>query len=103
MRGYVQKRLHLEPLDLYYPVVQWDTLRLILILQCILCLQSQIIDLKNAFDQEDIPSGDPFFIRITRYFKSDGEQCDMVIRLKKRLYCQDEDARLWYKKLKMVC
>ena len=36
--GDIQKRLSPKPLNLYYPVVQWATVRLMLILQCILGL-----------------------------------------------------------------
>ena len=49
------------------------------ILQCILGLQSQIIDFKDPFYQADIPSGETFFIGIIRYFKSNVEQFDVFI------------------------
>ena len=49
VRGDAQKRLSPEPPNSYYPVVQWATVRLMLILQCIIGLQSQIIDFKNSF------------------------------------------------------
>ena len=83
VRGGFQKRLSPEPLNSYSPVVQCDTMRLMLILQCILCLQSQNIDFTNVLDQEDIPSGEPVSIEIRRYFNSDGGQFDVVLRLKK--------------------
>ena len=63
-------------------------MRLMLILRCIIGLQSQNIDFKNAFSQADIPSGEPVFIELPRDFKSDGEQGDVVLRLKKILYGQ---------------
>ena len=66
VRGGVQKILYPEPLNLYSLVVQWSTVRFMLNLQCVLGLQSQIIDLKNAFPQEDIPSGDPISIELPR-------------------------------------
>ena len=71
-----------------------------LILQCILCLQSQSIDFTNAFAQADIPSGEPIFIELPRYFKSDGGQYDVVIKLKTSLYGQDKAARLCHEKLR---
>ena len=74
-------------------------MRLVLILQCILGLQSQSIDFTNSFVQADIPSGDPFFIGLPKGFKSDGGQHDVVLKLKKSLYVQAEAARLWYEKL----
>ena len=71
VRGYIQKILSHKPLKSYSLVVQWSTVMLMLILQCILGLQSQSIDLKNAFAQADIPSGEPFFIELPRDFNSD--------------------------------
>ena len=88
-----------ETLHSYSPVLQWATVRLMLILQCILGLQSQSIDFTNAFAQEDIPSGEPVFIELTRDFKIDGGQHDVVIKLKKILYGQAKATRLWYEKL----
>ena len=64
VRGVIQKRLSPKPLNSYYTVVQWATVRLMLILQCILGLQSQSIDYSNAFAQADIPSGEPVFIEL---------------------------------------
>ena len=55
--GYIQKLLSPKPLNSYSTVVQWATVRLMFILQCILGLQSQSIDFTNAFVQADIPSG----------------------------------------------
>ena len=94
MRGDDQKRLSTKALDSYSPVFQWAIVRLMLILQCILVLQSHIIDFTNAFSQADIPSGNPVFIELPRGFKSDGGQYDIVIRLRKILYGQAEAERL---------
>ena len=71
MRGDVQKRLSPETLNSYYSVVQWGTVRLVLILQCILGFQSQTIDFTNDFAQADIPSEETVFVEIPRDFKSD--------------------------------
>ena len=70
-----------------------------LILQCILDLQSNIIDFTNAFSQADITNGRSVFIEIPSHFKSDGGKYDVIIRFKKCLYCQDKSSRLWYKKV----
>ena len=99
VRGDVQKRLSLKPLNSYYPVVQWATVRLMLILQCILGLQIQSIDFTNAFAQAYIPSGVPVFVELPRYFNSDGGQGDVFLKLNKSLYGQAKTARLWYEKL----
>ena len=80
MRGDAHKILSNKTLILYYPVVQWATVRLMLIFQCIIGLRSQIIDFTNAFAQVYTPSGEPVFIEINRDFKSDGGQCDVFIR-----------------------
>ena len=98
-RSFFEKILSREPLNSYSSVVQWATVRLILILQWYLGLQSQIIDFTNAFSQTYIRRGDPVIIELTRDFKSDGGQCDIVLRLKKILYGQAVTARLWYERL----
>ena len=66
----MQKRISPDPLNLYYPVVQWDIVRLMLIFHCILVLHSQSIDFENTFAQEDIPSGEPVFIDLPIYFNT---------------------------------
>ena len=70
-----------------------------LIFQCILGLQSQIFDFTNAFSWVYIPIVEPFFIELTRYYKSDGGQHDVILKLKKILYGQAKAARLWYENL----
>ena len=94
VRGDVQNRMSPEPLKLYSPVVKWDTVRLMLILQCIIVFQNKSIDLKNAFSQADTPSGEPVFIELPRDFNTNGRQHDVVLRLKKRLYGQAKASRL---------
>ena len=96
VRGDIQKILSPKPLNSYSPVVQWATVRLMLILQYILGLHIQSIDIKNAFAHADIPSGEPVSIELPRDFNSYGGQDDIVTKLKKSLYGQAEAARLWY-------
>ena len=96
VRGDIQKQFSPKPLNSYSPVVQWATVRLMLILQCILGFQSQSIDFTNDFSQADIPSGEPVFIELSRDFKSDGGQHDVVLKLKKSLHGKAKAARLWY-------
>ena len=100
VRGDFHKRLSPKPLNLYSPVVQWSTVRLMLILNCILGLQIQSIDFTNDFAQEDIPSGESVFIELPRGFKSDVGQGDVVIISNKSLYGQSKAARLWYENLR---
>ena len=70
-----------------------------LIFHCILGLQSQSIEFTNDFPQADIPSGEPVFIELPRYFNSDGEKGYFVLRLNKSLYGQAKAARLRYENL----
>ena len=100
VRGDAQKRLSNKALDSYSLVFQWAIVRFILILQCILGLQSQIIDFTNAFAQADILSENPVFIQLPRGFKSDGGKYDIFIRLKKILYGQAKAESLWYENLR---
>ena len=71
-----------------------------LILQCIISLQSHSIDFKNDFYQAYITSEEPVFIGIPKDFNSDGGQGYVVLRLKKIIYGQARAARLWYEKLR---
>ena len=69
--GCPEETLSYNP-NMYSPVVQWDTVKLMMIFQCILGLQIQSIDFINAFALEYIPSGGPVFTGLPRYFKSGG-------------------------------
>ena len=77
-RGYVQKRLSYEPLNSYSTVVQWATVRLMLIFQCIIGFYSQSIDFANAFTQVYIPIGEPVFVGLPRGLNSDGRNFDIL-------------------------
>ena len=99
VRGDVQKRVTSEPMNTYAPVVQWSTVRLMLIMTCILKLHTVSIDFSNAFAQADIPEGTHVYIECPKgYEPANGK--DMVLKLNKSLYGQAEAPRLWYKKLK---
>ena len=75
-------------------MVQWEILRLMLILICILVLHSQSVDLTNDFHQADTPNGDPVFIQLPRDFTTNKGKFYVVLRLKKILYGQAKAARL---------
>ena len=77
-RGYVHKRLSYEPLNSYSTVVQWATVRLMLISQCIIGFYSQSIDFANAFTQVYIPIGEPVFVGLPRGLNSDGRNFDIL-------------------------
>ena len=63
--------LSTKPLNLYSPVVQWVTVRLMLILPCVLGLKSQRIYFTNNFAQAEIINGEPEFIELPRDFNID--------------------------------
>ena len=94
MRGDFQKILCPKPLDSYSPLIKWATVRLMLILQIILGLQSQSIEFKNTFSQADIPCGEPVFIELPMDSNSYGVKGGVVLRLKKSLYGQARATRI---------
>ena len=67
-----------------------------LILQCIIGLQSQSIDFTNDFAHADIPCREPVSIETPRALNIDGGQCYVVIGLNKSLYGKAKATRLWY-------
>ena len=69
-------RLSHEHLNLYYPLVQWDTVILMLIFQCVIIFHSQSIDFANAFAQADISCVKSVFIQLHRDLK---EMYDSVV------------------------
>ena len=91
-----------EPLNMYYPVVQWYTARLLLILECILVFQSQSINLTNEYDNKDTPKWGKLFIEVPRYFKITGGKFDIVLKLKKILYDISKATNLWYENFRNV-
>ena len=92
MRGDVHHILSPEPLNTYSPVVQWFTLILMLILKFIIGLQSQSIRFTNESYWAHIPREGKVLIEDTRDFKINGKKCDIVLRLNKITYGQDEAA-----------
>ena len=89
-----------KPQNSYSLVVQWATVRLVLILQCLIVLKSQSIDFTIDLAQEDILSGETVFIKLSRDFNIDGGKGDVALKLNKILYGQSEAARLWYENLR---
>ena len=99
VRGDIQKKKSDEKLNTYAPVASWTTIRLMLILTCILQLETLSVDFSNAFAQADIPNDSEVYIEVPKDFES-VEEKDIVLRLHKALYGQAEAPRLWYEKLK---
>ena len=50
--------------------------------------------LANVLSQANSTGGKPVFIKLDRYFKSDGGKCDVILIFKKTLYGQDKPTCL---------
>ena len=85
-------------MNTYAPVVQWSTVRLMLVMTCILNLKTLATDFSNAFAQAELPK--PVYLRPpARYDRPDWGP-NPILKLNKSLYGQAEAPRLWYEKLK---
>ena len=88
--------------DTYAPVVQWSTVRLLLILSILLNLQTCQVDYTAAFVhapidmEEDVPdsakSGKDVYVEMPKGFRKPGT----VLRLKKSLYGLRQSPRNWF-------
>ena len=64
------------PLNAYYLVVQWVTVKLMVILHFIIGSQGQSIEFTNSFVWSDIPRREPVFIKLSRDFMIDRGKCE---------------------------
>jgi hypothetical protein len=83
--------------ETYAPVVQWSTVRTLLVMSIVLGLATKQIDYSNAFCQADID--EEVYVEMPRDF-SDPKGRDMVLKLKKSLYGTKQAPRAWFLKLK---
>ena len=97
VRGDIQKHKSTEPMNTYAPVVNWSTVRFMLVLTCILDLKTQATDFSNAFAQATLEK--PVYLRPPARFRRDSWGSDPILKLNKSLYGQAEAPRLWYEKL----
>ena len=70
-------------MDTYSPVVQWSSVRLMLVLTIILGIVTQAVDFSHAFAQADMLEGLDIFLEMPENFKSsDNSYCvkDTIIR-----------------------
>ena len=81
--------------ETYAPVVQWTTVRLMLILEVLLDLKSKQGDVTAAFLHAEIPEGQNIYVQMPRGFRQKGK----VLRLKRSLYGLRESPRLFWKYL----
>ena len=83
--------------DTFAPVVQWSTIRLILVLSLTLDWPACSIDFASAFVQAKL--SEPVWIHLPRGFRSN-KGSDTCLRLLKSLYGLSVAPRLWYEHLR---
>jgi len=96
VRGDLQKE-GIDYFETYAPVVQWSTVRALLVMSVVLGLETQQIDFSNAFCQADIT--EELYVETPKDF-GDLQGRDMVMKLNKSLYGTKQAPRTWFLKLK---
>ena len=81
--------------ETYAPVVQWTTVRLMLILEVLLGLKSKQGDVTAAFLHADLGKDEEVYVRMPRGFEKKGK----VLKLKKTLYGLRQSPRAFWKYL----
>ena len=99
VRGDVETRMNKGNMDTYSPVIQWSSVRLMLIFTILFGLHTQSIDFSNAFAQANMPADTNIYLEMPENFAST-DKSDCVLKLKKSLYGSTIAPRLWYEKLK---
>jgi hypothetical protein len=79
--------------ETYAPVVQWTTVRLMLILEVLLDLKSKQGDVTAAFLHAQLDEGEEVYVEMPRGFKQEG----MVLKLRRSLYGLRQSPRLFWK------
>jgi Reverse transcriptase (RNA-dependent DNA polymerase) len=80
----------------YAPVVDWATVRIILIIAVALGLYTRQVDLRNVFVQSFLPK--PIYIEMPQGF----EQAGKVLKVKKSLYGDKRVPKLWFQHLRVA-
>ena len=93
VRGDLQKN-GVDYFDTYSPVVQWSTVRLLLIVSILLNLETKQVDFTLAFVQAKAEPG--IYIEMPRMFEREG----YVLELKRTLYGQCDAPLKFYEHLK---
>jgi hypothetical protein len=78
--------------ETYAPVVQWTTIRLMLILEVLLGLKSKQGDITAAFVHADVEEGENIYVEMPRGFKKNRK----VLKLKKTLYGLRQSPRAFW-------
>ena len=79
--------------ETYAPVVQWTTVRLMLILEVLLGLKSKQGDVTAAFLHADLGKDEEVYVRMPRGFEKKGK----VLKLKKTLYGLRQSPRAFWR------
>jgi len=95
VRGDIQKRM--EDIESFSPVVQWSSVRLLLILSIVHGLQTRQVDYVNAFAQADLDK--EVYIEPPQGFKDEFPD-DVVLRLNKSLYGMTDAPLIFFELLK---
>ena len=85
----------LDYFETWSPVVQWTTVRLMLILATVLDLKSSQADITAAFVHAELPAHEQVYIHQPRGFTVNGR--DYVLRLKRSLYGLKQSPRHFFK------
>ena len=89
-----QQREGVDQMDTYAPVISWITVRMLLILSCVLGLKMQQVDYTSAFVQADIK--DDIYLEMPRGYREKGK----VLKLKKNVYGLRQAPLNFFLKLK---
>ena len=93
--------MQLEGIDFfktYAPVVQWTTVRLMLILEVLLRLKSKQVDVTAAFLHANLGKDEKVFVEMPRGFKVKGKNGGTkVLKLFKTLYWSFQSPRDFWK------
>ena len=79
----------------YDPVVQWTTVRLLLILELLLNLKSKQGDITAPFLHADLNEREKVYMRMPQGFRKEGK----VLKLKKTLYGLKQSPQIFWKYL----
>eukprot|EP00804_Cyclotella_cryptica_P008169 CCRYP_015117-RA/>CCRYP_015117-RA protein AED:0.07 eAED:0.11 QI:0/0/0/1/0/0/3/0/242 len=78
--------------ETYAPVVQWTTIRLMLILEVLLSLKSKQGDITAAFIHADVEEGENNYVEMPRGFIKQGK----ILKLRKMLYGLRQSPRAFW-------
>lgn len=98
-RGDIERKKAGPSLDTYSPVVNWSTVRMMLLLGLVCGLKTTQVDYTNAFAQADLP--EPAYMELPEKFRDLGSEVDdPIVELHKSLYGGALAAKHWFMKLK---